>query len=155
MSSPSLGRGERQESVIHHMSPLREQRTPLPSVPVYAQPVMSSCNSYKELVINGKAYRVVSKIGSGGSSEVFKVLDENQVTKAIKQVSFALSHLGLRIVAVVGYLFALACPSGGLNSIPFNTFESSQFDLVLTCILLGHSQPSLFIFDTLLILKFN
>jgi serine/threonine protein kinase len=32
-------------------------------------------------------YTVIEKIGSGGSSEVFRVLDESNVMKAIKQVS--------------------------------------------------------------------
>ena len=38
------------------------------------------------LDINGNLYTIVDKIGSGGSSEVFRVLDEHNTLRAVKQV---------------------------------------------------------------------
>ena len=38
------------------------------------------------LDINGNLYTIIDKIGSGGSSEVFRVLDANNTIRAVKQV---------------------------------------------------------------------
>ena len=46
----------------------------------------TSSRSCEEFSINDRVYRIIKKIGSGGSSEVFQVLDEGNVSKAVKQV---------------------------------------------------------------------
>jgi hypothetical protein len=40
----------------------------------------------QNICINGLNYQIVDKIGKGGSSEVFRVLDENNTIKAVKKV---------------------------------------------------------------------
>jgi len=97
LSSPQFGRHERSKPetaaaavVVHHLSPLKELATPvmlsrrLPTPSTAASAMSRNC---EELVINGRVYRIIKKIGSGGSSEVFEVHDEDNVSKAIKQVS--------------------------------------------------------------------
>ena len=75
------------------MTPLKEQLTPVASSrrPPSSAAAAGSCLK-GQFEINGKQYTIVDKIGSGGSSEVFRVLDENNALKAVKQVNTIKSH---------------------------------------------------------------
>jgi hypothetical protein len=73
-----------------NLTPLKEQLTPVatsrrPSLSAASVATAGSCQK-GHFDINGKIYTIVDKIGSGGSSEVFRVLDENNALKAVKQV---------------------------------------------------------------------
>jgi len=70
------------------LTPLKEQLTPAAPLrrPPSAAASAGSCQK-GHFEIRGKIYTIVDKIGSGGSSEVFRVLDENNSLKAVKQVN--------------------------------------------------------------------
>lgn len=86
-SSPSLFklRSDHRTNPLHTLSPLKEFATPNVS---RISPVKSF--QHKNVFhVKGQSYTVVDKIGSGGSSEVFRVLDEHNAIKAIKKVDLS------------------------------------------------------------------